>query len=134
MRTEWNADSLQGEMTSAELVSAEDSREPKGPGRVHRGEVAPEEARALSLNHKLVCAVYDKTAKELFGQLIVVRTEGEAIRLFCDAVKHQLPDGQKSPLNMHPDEFCLVRLGFVDTVTCSLTRSYQVLIEGGQVG
>lgn len=82
-------------------------------------------------NKVLLCAIYDSKSCEVLGGVFVARTQGEAIRMFSDGVNHQ--SEQKSVVQLHPEDFRLVQVGYLDRATCAVEGMYRVLIEGSEV-
>lgn len=66
----------------------------------------------------IVCAVRDKQAG-VFGQPFCVPAVGLAVRGFSDQVNRRESD---NPLNRHPEDFELYRLGSYDDTTGEFSR------------
>lgn len=62
----------------------------------------------------VMCAVKDRAA-DAFGRPFFVASEGLGIRGFLDEVNRAAED---NPLNKHPDDFDLYRLGTWDDNSC----------------
>lgn len=86
---------------------------------------------ALVAQVRVLCGVFDKKAGELHGPVFLVRTVGEAIRLFSDVVNGE--GQQASLLALHPEDFSLVELARVDVGTCDVQGEYRLLIEAEEV-
>lgn len=102
------------------------------PGATHVSEVI-KEIKEVPFNRErvLLCALYDAKASEILGGVFVARTPGEAIRMFSDGVNQS--GEQKSVVQLHPEDFRLVQVGYLDRCTCSVEGLYRVLIEGSEV-
>lgn len=79
----------------------------------------------------LLCVIYDKKAEEVIGGVFICRTKGEAIRMFSDGVNQG--GEQRSVVQLHPEDFQLVKVGLLDRNACAVEGWYELLIEGSEV-
>lgn len=74
-----------------------------------------------------IYAIVDHVAEDIAGNFVhIIRAEPAAIRLFSDIAL-----GENSKIGMHPADFSLVRLGWLET-DLTITPDNKTIITGEQ--
>lgn len=76
------------------------------------------------MNKLIICAIHD-TKAEAYMNPFYMRSEGEAIRAFGDAI-----DKGDTPLSQHPEDYVLYKLGTFDQSTAAIEYLYKSLASG----
>lgn len=102
------------------------------PGATHVSEVVDKLVIPVSRDNQVLCAIYDVKAAEIHaGRVFLARNAGEAIRMFSDGLNLKVE--QPTVIHLHPEDFQLVQLGWVDSGSCGVEPLYRVLIRGNEV-
>lgn len=75
---------------------------------------------------RVLVAIYDRKANEILGSPVCVRTAAEAVRMFTDLVNGD----EKGVLQLHPEDFRLCQIAYVDWFSCAVEPLYRQLVEG----
>lgn len=91
------------------------------PARSQRAATLTE---ARDMDNNTIYAIYDNVAKAIVGMLTLHKHEASAVRMYADIAS--MPDSQ---LNKHPQDFDLVRLGYLKDHKL-LDPAYAVILKG----
>lgn len=80
--------------------------------------------RRTTMDNNTIYAIYDNVAKAIVGMLTMHKHEASAIRMYADIAS--MPDSQ---LNKHPQDFDLVRLGYLRDHQL-LDPAFAVILKG----
>lgn len=74
-------------------------------------------------------AIYDKKAQDIIGNFIhVMRHEAVAVRMFADAI-----GDARTGFRNHPEDYALVRLGYITDDGIDLVPVYEQVIEASTI-
>lgn len=76
-------------------------------------------------NRKGIYTIVDTLAKAQVGPIQLFRHEAPAVRFFSDVAGMQ-----DSQVNLHPSDYALVRLGWLEDETLEITPEMAVIIDG----
>lgn len=76
------------------------------------------------MNKLMICAIHD-TKAEAYMNPFTMRSEGEAIRAFGDAIAKG-----GTPLADHPEDFVLVQLGWFSQDSGAIEVQFKSLVNG----
>lgn len=84
-----------------------------------------------------IYALYDIVAQAIVGQLMIMKHDAAAIRIFADAMTAKEPN----MINQHPEDFRLITLGSIlehgtdpnyELDLVELVPAYRIVLEGKQ--